>query len=76
MIFVTIAQKANMNQHVRSVHGNKKPFECRICDKGYRKRKKKLQIHVTSVHDEKKPFKCDICKTWFTERKSLKIHVT
>ena len=44
-----------MNKHVALVHENKKPFECRICDKSFAQ-KQKLEIHVTSVHEKKKPF--------------------
>ena len=49
-----------MNNHVASVHDNKKPFKCEICD--YRcSQKGDLSKHFTAVHEKKKPFKCEIC---------------
>ena len=57
-----------------SVHEEKKPFKCDICD--YRcSYKGSMNRHVSSVHEEKKPFKCDICDYSFSQKSVMKSHV-
>ena len=48
--------------HIASVHEEKKPFKCEICDKGF-SQKHNMKIHVESVHKKKKTFKRRIV-TW------------
>ena len=57
-----------------SVHEEKKPFKCDICD--YRcSQKSNMNKHVASVHEGKKPFKCDICDYSFSQKSVMKSHV-
>ena len=43
------AQRHNMLQHQRQVHGDEKPFACDHCDKRF-KRKSHLKDHVQTMH--------------------------
>ena len=40
-----------MNQYVASVHEEKKPFKCDICDSTFTK--KGLKKNMTNIHEEK-----------------------
>ena len=51
----TVVQKPNLKRHVKSVHGNNKPFKCKIC--GYFcNHEPSLKNHVESVHEKEKTF--------------------
>ena len=66
--------KQNLNNHIASVHENKKPFKCNICDANFA-RKPYLKGHIASVHEGKKPYKCNICDTSFTRKENLNRHI-
>ena len=59
-----------MNQHVSSVHEQRKPFKCDICDYKCSK-KSKMNHHVASVHGGKKPIKCNICDANFSQNGNM-----
>ena len=40
---------------LRTLHENRKPFKCEICDKGFGQNSI-LKKHILSVHVEKKPY--------------------
>ena len=47
----------NLNQHVASVHEEKNPFKCKVCDYRYSKIGELIH-HIELVHEERNPFKC------------------
>ena len=49
--------KQTLKIHVESVHEEKKPYNCDICDYSF-SRKGNMNKHVESVHGEKNPSKC------------------
>ena len=54
------AQKVSLNGHIASVHEEKRPYKCHICDAIFAY-KPNLNGHILSVREEKKPFKCETC---------------
>ena len=65
------SQKGDLKKHVVSVHEEKKPFKCEICDYSC-SLKNNMKRHVESVHEGKKAFKCDLKKSE-RQRKQKKI---
>ena len=63
-----------MKLHVASVHEEKKPFICGICDYSCSK-KTWICRHVAHVHEGEKPFKCEICDYCFSEKQQMKQHI-
>ena len=45
-----------MNKHIASVHEEKKPFKCDICDAKFAN-KPNLNRHIAAIHNGKKPYK-------------------
>ena len=56
-----------MNKHIASVHENKKPYQCSICDKRFN-RKQNMNTHIALVHKGKK-----ILNRSMKKRKNLKV---
>ena len=63
-----------MKRHVDSVHENKKPHKCPICD-FTSSQKSTMNIHTASVHEKKRPHKCSICDQSFPKNSKSKRHV-
>ena len=61
-------------QHVASVHEEKKPFKCDSCDYSCN-RKINLKQHIVSVHEAKRSFKCESCEYGCASKGNLKKHV-
>jgi len=61
-----------LNEHIKSVHCNEKPFACQQCDKKFGK-PSELRNHVRS-HTGERPFKCDICNATFAYSHILTRH--
>jgi hypothetical protein len=51
--------EGNLNEHIESVHKEKKPFKCNNSGKAF-SQKSHLNGHIESVHKGKKPFKCGL----------------
>jgi uncharacterized Zn-finger protein len=60
--------------HMVSVHEEKKPFECTICDASFAY-KHHMNRHIVSVHEEKKPFECNISDARFARKTHLNGHI-
>lgn len=70
-----LSQRHRLRRHIRSVHGDGKPFKCKHenCDKAYRA-KGDLTRHVRFVHKSERPYTCTECGTVFTRLQSLHSH--
>ena len=64
----------NFEENIRSVHDERKPFKCEICD-AYFENKANLKKHAKSVHEAKKTFKCPVCVSTLTQKGSLNRHI-
>ena len=49
--------KSYLKSHVESVHENRKPHKCTVCNYSC-SQKSTLKMHVVSVHENEKPYKC------------------
>ena len=67
------ANRAQLEEHARSVHEKLKPFKCTICDTKFA-RKSGLIWHNRTIHEKKKPFKCTICHSEFACKEYLEKH--
>ena len=67
------ANRAQLEEHARSVHEKLKPFKCTICDTKFAQ-KSGLLLHNRTIHEKKKTFKCTICHSEFTCRDFLEKH--
>ena len=67
------ANRAQLEEHARSVHEKLKPFKCTICDTKFA-RKSGLLWHNRTIHEKKKPFKCTICHSEFACKDYLEKH--
>ena len=63
-----IRLKQSDHKNLQSVHENKKPFNCTLCDLSFSIRGN-LERHATSVHEGQKPFECSICYSRIYTRK-------
>jgi len=61
-----------LNEHIKSVHGNEKPFPCKQCDKRFAK-PSELRNH-TRTHTGERPFECNICGASFSYSHILTRH--
>ena len=52
-------KKCNLTRHIRTVHENKKPFQCSIRQKAFAT-KHNLKNHIITVHEKDKPFHCEL----------------
>ena len=62
--------KESLISHQTTVHENKKPFKCGICQKSFGANTT-LKIHQRTVHENEKPFKCGICQKSFVGKSDL-----
>jgi KRAB domain-containing zinc finger protein len=63
-----------IKRHIDSVHEQKKPHKCSICD-FTTSRKETLKVHVESIHEGKKLHKCSICDYTSSYKGHLKTHI-
>jgi len=61
-----------LNEHIKSVHGNEKPFQCKQCIKRFAK-PSELRNHLRT-HTGERPFECDICNASFAYSHILTRH--
>ena len=61
--------KQCLNQHIASVHIEKKPFQCSFCDVFF-----SLKGNLKK-HEKKKPIKCPVCRLCFSQKGDLKKHI-
>jgi len=61
-----------LNEHIKSVHGNEKPFQCKQCVKRFAK-PSELRNHLRT-HTGERPFECDICSASFAYSHILTRH--
>ena len=62
-----------MKTHKRTVHENKKPLKCEICQSFFSS-KGNLIRHTMTVHEKGRPFKCEICQRHYGRKEVLKTH--
>ena len=61
-----------LNEHIKSVHGNEKPFQCKQCIKKFAK-PSELKNHLRT-HTGERPFECEICNASFAYSHILTRH--
>ena len=61
-----------LNEHIKMVHGNSKPFSCKQCIKKFAK-PSELKNHQR-IHSGERPFECDICHASFSYSHILSRH--
>ena len=61
-----------LNEHIKMVHSNSKPFACKQCDKRFGK-PSELKNHQR-IHSGERPFECDICHASFSYSHILSRH--
>ena len=61
-----------LNEHIKSVHGNEKPFICSQCNKKFAK-PSELKNHIRT-HTGERPFECDLCNATFAYSHILNRH--
>jgi len=62
-----------LQQHKRTVHSNRRPYDCPYCGKLF-KINRELKRHVR-IHTGVKPFSCRHCSQRFSRRDQLKTHL-
>ena len=70
----TSKNKEYLNQHIKSVHEEKKPHNCSICDYSFSQRGF-LKQHIKSVHEKIRPHKCFICDNRLSTKGALRKHI-
>ena len=62
--------KGYLTKHIESVHNQKKPDRCYICEicNDTFEQKVELRMHIDSIHEMKKPFNCHICGLKFSKK--------
>lgn len=61
----TFRTPADLRDHFRSEHTDERPFECKICGRGFAKQKLLLQHHF--LHTDIKKFQCRFCPMAFSQ---------
>lgn len=61
-----------LNEHIKTVHGNEKPFSCKQCIKAFCK-PSELKNHMR-IHTGERPFECEICHARFSYSHILSRH--
>ena len=63
-----------LNEHIKSVHGNERPYKCEYedCDKKFAK-PSELKNHIRT-HTGERPFTCNVCNASFTYSHILTRH--
>ena len=68
-----LCSKTNLDEHITSIHENKKELQCMICKKPFNLAAR-LQAHVKRVHNKIKKHVCQICECRFATTGELKYH--
>jgi uncharacterized C2H2 Zn-finger protein len=71
--YFTSAQR--WSSHMRSVHGDAKPFKCEQCSAGFTQLAD-VQRHVDRTHTKVKNFKCGSCDSQYARKYELVQHQT
>ena len=73
MTFVTdlLANKENLNTHIKNVHEGQKNYKCDLCDKAF-SQQQKLMRHIKNLHKGQKNYKCDLCDKDFSQQEISK----
>ena len=65
-------EKSSLKRHTATVHDEKNPFHCNICDTSFQQGN--LKKHISSVHKGKKHLKCEVCDATFSCKAKLRRH--
>ena len=63
-----------MKDHKISVHDEKDPFGCNLCDYSCRQRGN-LNRHMITAHTDKTPFECEKCDAKYKFKSALEYHL-
>uniref|UniRef100_A0A4W2DPS1 Zinc finger protein n=1 Tax=Bos indicus x Bos taurus TaxID=30522 RepID=A0A4W2DPS1_BOBOX len=67
-----LKSKEALRRHQENVHTEKRPYNCEICNKSF-KRLDQVGAHKV-IHSEDKPYKCKLCGKGFAHRNVYKNH--
>ena len=70
---ITVNNEYTLAIHQGSVHGNERPWLCKVCGKNFARHLE--LINHKRVHSGDKPFQCDVCGARFNQKQNLHTHV-
>ena len=71
--FVKTKSKADLESHILSIHGGKKP-ECTICHTTFWK-EHHLKTHMKNAHNQKPSYSCHICGKKIADKDYMRRHI-
>ena len=60
--------------HLKTVHGDSKPFKCHICNMGFTQ-VTDVQRHIDRIHNHDRPHKCQFCDSKFSRTYEVSQHM-